>query len=428
MFSPSRKSLGAARVGLLALAILLPSLGSADTTRQAQTPIVVMLSLDGFRYDYLDQHPLQSPNLRQMAASGLQSTGLLPGFPSSTFSNHYSIVTGLYPGNHGIIGNGFYDRSRGERYRLGDRQAVEDGTWYGGEPLWVAAEKAGLRAASFFWVGSEADVQGIRPSYYKTYDGSIANSARVDQVLEWLSLPVGQRPNLVTLYFSTVDTIGHRFGPNSPQLRQAIASVDKDVGRLMAGLNKINQPIYLLISSDHGMQQVDHSQIVYLAQYIELEQWRGANQIITGSAYAFFYSADKVLLEQTASGLSEVPGMLVLDPKDFPATLNFPQRGPRIPDLIAVVDAPKYISFRVGMGRPPPQGAHGYLPQSKASMKGIFYATGPDITPGSVAPDIENVHLYPLVMQILGLTPSAPIDGDIRVLGDYLLDAADTTP
>ena len=428
MFSPSRKSLGAARVGLLALAILLPSLGSADTTRQAQTPIVVMLSLDGFRYDYLDQHPLQSPNLRQMAASGLQSTGLLPGFPSSTFSNHYSIVTGLYPGNHGIIGNGFYDRSRGERYRLGDRQAVEDGTWYGGEPLWVAAEKAGLRAASFFWVGSEADVQGIRPSYYKTYDGSIANSARVDQVLEWLSLPVGQRPNLVTLYFSTVDTIGHRFGPNSPQLRQAIASVDKDVGRLMAGLNKINQPIYLLISSDHGMQQVDHSQIVYLAQYIELEQWRGANQIITGSAYAFFYSADKVLLEQTASGLSEVPGMLVLDPKDFPATLNFPQRGPRIPDLIAVVDAPKYISFRVGMGRSPPQGAHGYLPQSKASMKGIFYATGPDITPGSVAPDIENVHLYPLVMQILGLTPSAPIDGDIRVLGDYLLDAANATP
>ncbi|HCG69177.1 MAG TPA: alkaline phosphatase family protein [Gammaproteobacteria bacterium] len=428
MFSPSRKSLGAARVGLLALAILLPSLGSADTTRQAQTPIVVMLSLDGFRYDYLDQHPLQSPNLRQMAASGLQSTGLLPGFPSSTFSNHYSIVTGLYPGNHGIIGNGFYDRSRGERYRLGDRQAVEDGTWYGGEPLWVAAEKAGLRAASFFWVGSEADVQGIRPSYYKTYDGSIANSARVDQVLEWLSLPVGQRPNLVTLYFSTVDTIGHRFGPNSPQLRQAIASVDKDVGRLMAGLNKINQPIYLLISSDHGMQQVDHSQIVYLAQYIELEQWRGANQIITGSAYAFFYSADKVLLEQTASGLSEVPGMLVLDPKDFPATLNFPQRGPRIPDLIAVVDAPKYISFRVGMGRSPPQGAHGYLPQSKASMKGIFYATGPDITPGSVAPDIENVHLYPLVMEILGLTPSAPIDGDIRVLGDYLLDTANATP
>jgi alkaline phosphatase D len=428
LFSPSRKSLGAARVGLLALAILLPSLGSADTTRQAQTPIVVMLSLDGFRYDYLDQHPLQSPNLRQMAASGLQSTGLLPGFPSSTFSNHYSIVTGLYPGNHGIIGNGFYDRSRGERYRLGDRQAVEDGTWYGGEPLWVAAEKAGLRAASFFWVGSEADVQGIRPSYYKTYDGSIANSARVEQVLEWLSLPVGQRPNLVTLYFSTVDTIGHRFGPNSPQLRQAIASVDKDVGRLMAGLNKINQPIYLLISSDHGMQQVDHSQIVYLAQYIELEQWRGANQIITGSAYAFFYSADKVLLEQTASGLFEVPGMLVLDPKDFPATLNFPQRGPRIPDLIAVVDAPKYISFRVGMGRSPPQGAHGYLPQSKASMKGIFYATGPDITPGSVAPDIENVHLYPLVMQILGLTPSAPIDGDIRVLGDYLLDTANATP
>ena len=162
-----------------------------------------------------------------MADSGLQVVGLTPGFPSSTFPNHYSIVTGLYPGTHGIIGNSFFDRSHNATYRLGNLDAVEDGSWYGGEPLWVAAEKAGLRSASFFWVGSEADVQGIRPTYYKIYDGGVPNSARVSQVLDWLVLPVGERPNLVTLYFSVVDTAGHRYGPNSEEVRQAIASVDK---------------------------------------------------------------------------------------------------------------------------------------------------------------------------------------------------------
>ena len=156
-------------VGLLTYA----AVGVTDVERQAQTPIVVMLSLDGFRHDYLKQHPEQSKNLKRMADSGLQVAGLTPGFPSSTFPNHYSIVTGLYPGRHGIIGNSFFDRSRNATYRLGNRDAVEDGSWYGGEPLWVAAEKAGLRSASFFWVGSEADVQGIRPTYYKIYDGGV---------------------------------------------------------------------------------------------------------------------------------------------------------------------------------------------------------------------------------------------------------------
>ena len=154
--------------GLLALALLTyAAVGITDVERQARTPIVVMLSLDGFRYDYLEQYPQQTKNLRRMANSGLQVAGLIPGFPSSTFPSHYSIVTGLYPGNHGIVGNSFFDRSRNALYRLGDRSTVEDGSWYGGEPLWVAAEKAGLRTARFCWVGSEADLQGVRPSSHK---------------------------------------------------------------------------------------------------------------------------------------------------------------------------------------------------------------------------------------------------------------------
>ena len=181
-----------------------PSGVCADDVAVAQEPVVILLSLDGFRHDY--SALASAPNLEQMAAEGLKAQGLMPVFPSSTFSNHYSIATGLYPGHHGIIGNAFYDRQRGQTYRLGDSEKITDGTWYGGEPLWVAVERAGKRAASYFWVGSEAAIQNIRPSRYRRYNGGIPNAVRVDTVLEWLALPADERPSFVTLYFSSVDS------------------------------------------------------------------------------------------------------------------------------------------------------------------------------------------------------------------------------
>ena len=388
--------------------------------RQRNTPIVVMLSLDGFRHDYLGKYSEQSSNLRGIANSGIQVSGLIPGFPSSTFSNHYSIVTGLYPGNHGIIGNSFFDRKRQATYRLGDREAVEDGTWYRGEPLWVAAEKAGLRTASFFWVGSEADIQGIRPTYYEIYDGSVHNGARVDQVLDWLALPLGERPNLVTMYFSLVDSAGHRYGPNSKEVRQAIDSADRQVARLLAGLEAIEHPVYLLISSDHGMHSVDSEQTVFLEDFIDLRDWRGANRILPGGAYAFFYSDDKQLIQRVKAGLTDVDGLQVVSPKDFRSILNFPQRGARMPDLAVVAEAPRYLSFRRGKGRKPPVGAHGYLPQTTPEMKGIFYAKGPRIPRGKRLPDVENIHIYPLVLNLLGIDSTKPVDGNPAVLVPHL--------
>lgn len=406
---------------VLLAAALWPVSSLASENQASERPIVVLLSLDGFSADYLDRYPNQNTNLKRLADSGLAASGLVPGFPSSTFPNHYSIVTGLYPGRHGILGNGFYDRSRNARYRLGDRKVLEDGTWYGGEPLWVAVEKSGMRAASYFWVGSEADVQGIRPSYYKTYDGSVANGERVDQVLDWLRLPMGERPNFVTLYFSSVDSAGHRYGPDSREVREAVAAVDKQVGRLVEGLAGIEHPIYLFVSSDHGMQQVDAGQTVYLADFIDLNRWRGPHQIIPGGAYAFFYSDDVQRLTQTFDALSKADGLTVLRPEQFPSVLNFPESGSRIPDLVAVVEAPKYIGFRKGKGRKPPQGAHGYLSETTPTMKGILLAAGPLIAPNTRVPDIDNVHIYPLVLDLLGLQASGEIDGDIAVLGPYLM-------
>lgn len=405
---------------VLLVITLWPVPGLGSESHRFDSPIVVLLSVDGFRADYLEKYPKQSKNLKHLADSGIAAAGLTPGFPSSTFANHYSIATGLYPGRHGIIGNSFYDRQRDARYRLGDRSAVEDGSWYGGEPLWVAVEKAGMRAASYFWVGSEADIQGIRPSYYKIYDGSIPNHKRVDQVLDWLALPLGQRPNLVTLYFSTVDSVGHRFGPDSPQLPGAIASVDKQVGRLVAGLAKIDQTVYFMVVSDHGMQQVDAKQRVFLSDHLDLQRWQRSNRIILGGAYGFFYSDDADLLDSSRAALAGVKGLTVLQPDQFPAKLNFPRRGPRIPDLVIVADAPGYISLKRRGSRPPPLGAHGYLAQTTPTMQGVFYAVGASIAPRTRVPEIDNVHVYPFVLHLLGIRGDQKIDGDLSVLKPYL--------
>jgi alkaline phosphatase D len=177
-----------------------------------------------------------------------------------------------------------------------------------------------------------------------------------------------------------------------------------------------------MVVSDHGMQRVDAGQRVFLADYLDLQQWRGSNRIILGGAYGFFYSDDAQLLDRSRAALAGVEGLTVLRPEQFPAQLNFPERGPRIPDLVAVVDAPRYISLKQGRGRPPPMGAHGYLPASTPTMQGIFYAAGPAIPPMTRIPPIDNVHVYPLVRHLLGLDAGGDIDGDLAVLKPYLRD------
>jgi predicted AlkP superfamily pyrophosphatase or phosphodiesterase len=263
----------------------------------AQDQYVVMLSLDGFRHDYLAKY--DAPNLAKVAATGVTSRGLIPGFPTSTFPNHYSIVTGLYPGNHGLIGNSFYDRQRAQKYTMKNSNAVTDGSWYGGLPLWQAIQQAGMPTASFFWVGSEADIQGAYPTFYERYSGRVPNSQRVAKTLEWLRLPQAQRPRFLTLYFSTVDSAGHNHGPDSKQVRNAIKAVDTQVGVLLEGLAQLDLPVNLFITSDHGMSSVAPEKVVYLDDHIDLQQWRGESKLVPGGALAYFYSPDERLVVRT---------------------------------------------------------------------------------------------------------------------------------
>ena len=236
-----------------------------NAPQQLSKPYVILVSLDGFRYDYAKRY--HAEHLLALAAEGASAPeGMLPAYPSITFPNHYTIVTGLYPEHHGIVANSFYDPARKETYSYHDSKSVGDGTWYGGTPLWVLAEQQGMRSASFFWVGSEADIQGVRPTYYLKFDGKFPNPKRVEQVLAWLRLPPEQRPHLITLYFSDTDTAGHRYGPDSPQVADAVHELDGEIGKLMDGLKDIKLPVDLIVLADHGMVKVEGAPI-HLDQY-----------------------------------------------------------------------------------------------------------------------------------------------------------------
>ncbi len=378
------------------------------------TPPVVMVSLDGFRHDYAGLY--STPNLDRLAAQGLAAEGLIPVFPSKTFPNHYSIVTGLYPGNHGIIGNSFYDRDRKASYSIGNRDSVENGSWYGGTPLWVAVEQAGGIAASFFWVGSEADVQGVRPTHYRLYNGRVPNAKRVDQALTWLQSPPEERPNFITLYFSSVDSIGHGYGPQSPEVATAVTDIDKQIGRLMAGLSDLPFATHLVIVSDHGMQQMDKSKEIYLNDFMSLD----GLLVKEGGPVTFFYERDLDARKQLAKELRAIDNITVHEAATWPKEFRLAP-GPRTPDIIVTVDAPYTFLLRPPSQRyPSPAGNHGFIPSETPSMRGILYAMGPQITAGSVAPPLENIHIYPLVMRLLNLPIREPIDGRLDVLEPYL--------
>jgi len=261
--------------------------GGVNQPLQLERPYVVMVSLDGFRHDYLDLFP--TPNLRRLADRGVRARGLIPVFPVNTFPNHYSIATGMYPDAHGLVSNSFYDPARGESYSLSDRTTVEDGSWYGGEPIWVTAETQGMVAASFYWVGSEAPVQGIQPTHWRRFDADVPYETRVDQVLEWLSEPEEHRPHMVTLYFEGVDAVGHNFPPESPELADAVVLVDRMIGRLMEGIEALpfGDLVYLIVVSDHGMAPFFAEQTYHLPDLVEIDP---ASVIEGASAHLVLYT------------------------------------------------------------------------------------------------------------------------------------------
>jgi predicted AlkP superfamily pyrophosphatase or phosphodiesterase len=371
---------------------------------QSPQPYVVMLSMDGFRWDYPDRCP--APNLERMAESGVRANSLQPAFPSKTFANHYTMATGLYPDHHGIVENSFFDPETEKHYSISDRNAVEDESFYGGEPIWVTAEKNGIRTASFFWVGSEAPVKGIQPTYWKKYDHEFPFEQRIDTIIYWLNLPESKRPHLITWYLDEPDGTGHGEGPESEETCRMVTYLDSLVGVFLEKIEALPfaGEINIIVTSDHGMGPTSPDRCIILEDYIEMnwfEEMEGYTPNLTLKAKSTFS-------DPAWNALSAIPHMTAWKHGEVPDSLHY-GTNPRTLDFILVADSA--WQFTLTRKIPGSAGAHGYNPYNK-DMHAIFFAKGPAFKSGYTHPTFENINLYPLICHILDIHP-APVDGHI---------------
>ncbi len=370
---------------------------------------VVLLSIDGFRWDYMER--ARTPNLDSLAENGVRARSLIPCFPTKTFPNHYSMVTGLYPGHHGIVANNMYDPERDARFALSLREAVADSTWWGGVPIWVTAEQAGLATAPFFWPGSEAAIQGVRPRHWLPFDQSLTNRQRTDQILQWLDLPEPQRPRFLTLYFNSVDDAGHDMSPDSPEIARAIQSADSAIGYLVANLLERNlfDKVNLIIVSDHGMAETNSDSVIVIDDYIDLDDI----QMVAWTPVAALNpkpGKETAIYRQLKNAH---PRLKVFKKSEMPERFHYSEH-PRIPQIIAIADEGWEIKSREWFSRMPPHhlaGTHGYDNRLR-SMGGLFVAHGPAFKPGVKTGSFQNIHVYELIMHTLRLEP-APNDGSL---------------
>ncbi len=383
-------------------------------------PYLMLISLDGFRWDYVEQ--FQPPNLSRFIAEGVRAESMIPSYPSKTFPNHYTIATGMYPDHHGLVDNSFYDAAKGEVYSIGNRECVEEGTWYGGTPIWVQAAKADMVTASFFFVGSEANVQGMRPSYFYRYDGSISNEKRVQQALDWLALPEKKRPHLITMYFSDMDDTGHRQSPdNQEKIQESLLKLDATLGKLFDGVRKTELPVNIIIVSDHGMSPVAVSNLLPVEQAEDDERYRTVNN----GALAHLYLHDGVDGEAVYQDLkTKEKNFRVYRTQELPF-FEIPPTNSRWGDFIVVPDSGYYLvsarikGLRSASGKTE-IGEHGF-DTNRQEMHGIFYANGPAFKPGLTIPAFKNIHVYPLMCTILGLDIPLDVDGKMEVLKEVLV-------
>lgn len=380
-------------------------------------PYLVLVSLDGMHPDFVER--AHTPALDRIAASGVRAEGLIPVYPTKTFPNHYSIATGLYAARHGLVDNAFYDPALGATYGLWDREAVQDGRWYGGEPIWVTAERQGVTSASYFWVGTEAPIRGVQPTYFKYYDGSVPNEARVDTVLHWLSLPEAERPRLVLLYFSEPDATAHAHGPGAAAVDSAVMAVDRVLARLLDGLAAlpIAEQVHVVVVSDHGMADVPPGNVIELEDLVDLE---GVRAIDNTTQVMLHFDGDEDRLWEVFEALQErLENATVYLRDETPAHWRY-RRNPRIGDMLVAAEVGWIIRTR--QARPTtPRGMHGWDPRSPA-MRGIFMATGPALRTGARVDAFENVHVHPLVARLLGIEPAPDIDGRLDAVAPLLAE------
>lgn len=380
-------------------------------------PYVLLVSFDAFRWDYLNRNI--TPNLDVEIQNGVRALSLRPVYPSKTFPNHLSIITGMYADNHGIIFNDFENIENGDTYSLGDTSAVRNSDWYKGEAFWTTAEKNGITTASFFWPGSEVNDKARRPTYYKKYEHNLPYKERIDGVVDWLQLPYNKRPHFITLYFHDTDSFGHKYGPNSPEVNQSIQRLDTLVGYLNNQLSEIGMKdsLNVIFVSDHGMTEIDTSRTINVENIIgDLDYKLG------GSSTLAMIEPSKEDYDSTFARLNRNQNHFKLYSKDtMPKYFHF-SKNENIYSILLVSELGWSIVNKKQfsqMSRHLNRGDHGFENNS-IDMHGIFLASGPNFRKGFSTGTLWNIDIYPLLCKIFNIAPNPNMDGNLERI-EFLL-------
>lgn len=396
---------------LLLLTLAIPLMAASNR------PTVLLISLDGFRFDYAEKY--KAKNLLALGKRGVRAKAMLPAFPTTTFPNHYTIATGLYPAHHGIVENSFWDSELKALFRFNDSKLASDPRFWGGTPLWVLAEKQGVIAGSYFWPGTDYEIAGKRPTYWFPFDAKTKKDTQIAQIVDWLKLPETKRPHFMTLYFSDVDHAGHDHGPDSEETGAAVLELDRALGDLFDKIKQTKVKVNIFVVSDHGMANVEP-----MIDLGKLANFDGVRTAGSGTNFEV-YSEDGRKIDEIYAALTQTPDprFVVYRKADIPERLHYSGSN-RIGDLVV------FSQQRVGIGvtdpkRPPraggqQKGNHGFDSAQVPEMRAIFFAAGPNIKNGLTIEEFESIHVYPLIAKLLRLQVRDTIDGDLNVLAPIL--------
>lgn len=391
--------------------------GRENSTEQQNKPYVILISADGFRYDYAKMYHAQ--HLLDLAASGVQAESMQPSFPSVTFPNHYTIVTGLYPSHEGLVGNSFYDVKTKGFFSYHAKNASDEKWYDGGTPLWVLAEQQKMLSASFYWVGSEAPIHGVRPTYWYKYNEKIGIHDRIQTVVNWLNLPPAKRPHLITFYLPQADHEGHKYGPNSPQVADAVHFIDSAVYELTKAVKTTGLDVNYIFLADHGMTKPDIDNPIPRPAGIDTSKFVVSGDGLLVELYAKDPQYIQSTYQQLVSGMT--PDYAVYLKAEVPAKLHYGATDDwqnRIGDILLIPNWPKV--FNLNGNKFNTIGWHGYDPTVVKEMHATFYAWGPAFKTGLTIPTFENVNVFPIITDILGLNNANKVDGTQKVAGEVL--------
>jgi predicted AlkP superfamily pyrophosphatase or phosphodiesterase len=394
-------------------------LAGGAQARETAPRLTILVSLDGFRAEYLDRGV--TPVIKALADDGARGA-MRPSFPTLTYPNHYTLVTGKRPDRNGVVGNEMEDAViGGPKFTMNAPTASDPRWWNQAKPFWISAVQQGKPAAAMFWPGSEVEIDGARPTHWMKYDAQLPHDARVDQVLAWADAADGPPLAFTTLYFDIVDTEGHHYGPDSPELSAALVEVDRALGRLVEGLKARGRfdATDIIIVADHGMAPLPAANRIVLDDLIDLSK---VHLVTRGAVTSFSPEKGQEQAVDKAFLTKPLPHMTCWKKGKIPARFHY-GKNPRVPAIVCLSETGWYTTTRAAKAKPgkwdgKDGGAHGFDPYDPR-MRAVFVAHGPSFKPGVVLPPFDNVDVYPLLAKITGVKPEAG-DGSLKVVGRAL--------